>query len=201
MIWTGSHKRSGAPVAIQAAAVVLGAPAAEAHLMTTGLGPTYDGIWHFALSPDDAIPVLALALLAGLRGTAHSRRVLFVLPVAWLLGGLAGLVISAPPMPDTTWLFLIALGGLVAADLRLSTSATTILALVLGLFHGYLNGSGMPAMDPRPLVGIAATVFVLVALVSAGVVAVGWVPFRIGVRVAGSWAAATGMLLFGWWLR
>ena len=35
---------------------------AEAHLVTTGLGPIYDGISHFALSPEVWVPVLALAL-------------------------------------------------------------------------------------------------------------------------------------------
>jgi len=56
---------------------------ADAHLVTTGLGPVYDGIGHFFLSPGDALAVLALALLAGLRGTAAGRRALFILPVAW----------------------------------------------------------------------------------------------------------------------
>ena len=37
---------------------------AQAHLVTTGLGPVYDGIGHFCLAPDDSIPVVALALLA-----------------------------------------------------------------------------------------------------------------------------------------
>ena len=55
---------------------------ANAHLMTTGLGPIYDGISHFALSPEDLIPTAALAILAGQCGTAASRRVLFVLPAA-----------------------------------------------------------------------------------------------------------------------
>jgi urease accessory protein len=41
----------------------------EAHLNTTGMGPVYDGVIHFLLSPEDFVPVLALALLAGLRGT------------------------------------------------------------------------------------------------------------------------------------
>ena len=55
---------------------------AEAHLVTTGLGPLYDGLLHFALTPEDLVPVLALALLAGLRGVTHGRRALFVLPSA-----------------------------------------------------------------------------------------------------------------------
>ena len=54
------------------AAVVLAVTAfptlAEAHLNSTGMGPVYDGLMHFLASPEDLAPVLALALLAGLRG-------------------------------------------------------------------------------------------------------------------------------------
>ena len=64
---------------------------AEAHLNSTGMGPFYDGLMHFLMSPEDIAPVIALALLAGLRGASHGRRALFTLPIAWLLGGLAGL--------------------------------------------------------------------------------------------------------------
>ena len=60
------------------------APApAEAHLNSTGMGPIYDGITHFLLSPDDLVPALAVAMLAGLRGASYGRRVMFVLPAAW----------------------------------------------------------------------------------------------------------------------
>lgn len=59
---------------------------AEAHLITTGLGPVYDGVAHFALSPEDLIPVIGLTDFAGLRGPAHGRCTLFVLPAFWLVG-------------------------------------------------------------------------------------------------------------------
>ena len=47
---------------------------AEAHLPSIGLGPVYDGIFHLLLSPEDLIPIIALALLAGQRGANSSRR-------------------------------------------------------------------------------------------------------------------------------
>jgi hydrogenase/urease accessory protein HupE len=176
---------------------------ADAHLMTTGLGPIYDGISHFALSPEDLIPTAALALLAGQCGTAASRRVLFVLPTAWLLGGIAGLAATTSPLPDIAWVSFVILGGLVAANVTLPSAAITALAIVLGLIHGFLNGAtmGNPADGMRALVGIAAAIFVVCALVAAAVVAGRWQPLRIGVRVVGSWTAALGMLLLGWSLR
>jgi urease accessory protein len=70
---------------------------ASAHLVTTGLGPVYDGIGHLVMTPEDLIPVLALALYAGLRVVAPGRRALFVLPLAWFVGGLLGVVIDGLP--------------------------------------------------------------------------------------------------------
>src|SRR5580704_11997888 len=92
---------------------------AEAHLNSTGMGPIYDGLMHFLLSPEDLAPVLALALLAGLRGASHGRRALFVLPAAWLLGGLIGLVAtSAGGHPVVTAFWFLLLGGLLAGDAK-----------------------------------------------------------------------------------
>jgi len=53
------------------------------------MGPIYDGLMHFLTSPEDLVPVLALALLAGLRGAPYGRRAMFTLPAAWLLGSLS----------------------------------------------------------------------------------------------------------------
>ena len=95
---------------------------AEAHLVTTGLGPLYDGLLHVALTPEDLVPVLALALLAGLRGVAHGRRALFVLPAAWLLGGVIGLAVHGGASPSWTALSFVLLGGLVVGTIVLGGS-------------------------------------------------------------------------------
>ncbi len=177
---------------------------ARAHLNSTGMGPVYDGVLHFVLSPEDLVPVLGLALFAGLRGTAQGRRALFVLPVAWLLGGLAGMTASArggSPFVSAAWFLL--LGGLVAADIRLPQGATVALTVLLGLSHGWLNGSGMGDIGAAAvaLLGLTASVFVVVALGSALVVSLRAQWARIAVRVAGSWIAASGLLMLGWAAR
>ena len=176
---------------------------AEAHLVTTGLGPLYDGLLHFALTPEDLVPALALALLAGLRGATHGRRALFVLPAAWLLGGVIGLTVHGGMSPIWTSLSFVLLGGLVAADLRLPLGATTALAALLGLGHGYLNGSALvqPGLGAVGLLGIVAAVFTLVALAASFVVPLRAAGARVVVRVAGSWIAAIGLLLIGWGVR
>ncbi len=176
---------------------------AHAHLNTTGMGPIYDGLMHFVLSPEDVVPVIALALLAGLRGTAYGRGALFVLPAAWLLGGLIGLAATTSVTPILTTVSFLVFGGLVAADSKLSLRAMTALAALLGLVHGFLNGAamGQPGVGAIALLGLVFAVFVLVALLASFVVSLRWPWTRIAVRVAGSWIVAFGLLLLGWTVR
>jgi len=159
---------------------------------------------HFALTPEDLLPALALALLAGQRGSRAGRLALFALPGAWLVGGLAGL--AFPTIQSATLLTTVsflALGGLVAAEARLRPEWVRGLAVVVGLLHGYLNGAAMSEakLGALGLVGIVSTLFLVVALAAAMVVAIR-VPWgRVAVRVAGSWIVAIGLLLLGWSLR
>jgi hydrogenase/urease accessory protein HupE len=183
---------------------LLGAIPAEAHLNTTGMGPLYDGLMHFLMSPEDIIPVLALALLAGLRGASHGRRALFAIPTAWLVGGLTGISASAAnPHPFVAAGWFLLLGTLLAGNAKLSVRVTTAIASLLGLYHGYLNGTGMGTSTDAAvaLLGLVFAVFVMVALTAAFVIRLRAEWARIAVRVAGSWIAATGLLMLGWAVR
>jgi len=175
---------------------------ASAHLVTTGLGPVYDGIGHLVMTPEDLIPVLAIALFAGLRGAAPGRQALFILPLAWFAGGLLGVIIEGlPEVPVAAISFLI-LGLLIAADLKLSPKSFTAIVVMVGLAHGVLNGVALKeGAGILGLIGIMATLFVIVAIVSAFVVSLKQAWTKIVVRVAGSWVAAMGMLMFGWLMR
>jgi hydrogenase/urease accessory protein HupE len=177
---------------------------AEAHLVTTGLGPLYDGISHVLLSADDLLPVPAMSMLAGLNGPAAGRRTLFGLTGAWLLGGLAGYLFGQALLSGTiTCVSFLVLGGLTAADQRLSPAVVLGIAVAVGLLHGWLNGTGIAAAQREALglAGIGSAIFVVVALASAFVMSLraGWM--RIAVRVAGSWVATIGLLMLGWSLR
>jgi hydrogenase/urease accessory protein HupE len=153
---------------------------------------------------DDLIPVVAMALLAGLNGPTAGRRALFALPIAWLAGGIAGHQSGVAHLPaGITSLSFLSLGILAAADRRLPPPAVTALAVGVGFMHGWLNGAGIAASgrEATGLIGIAGAIFLLAALVSAGVVSLRRPWTRIAVRAAGSWIAAIGLLLLGWTLR
>jgi urease accessory protein len=178
---------------------------ADAHLVNSGLGPFYDGVSHVLLSPEDLIPVIAMALLAGLNGPIAGRHTLFAFSAAWLVAGVVGSIVGNPLLPAavTTGSFLL-LGTLTAADRRLSPAAVAILAVAIGVLHGWLNGSGATGAKSATigvLLGVASAIFILVAIVAAIPVATRWPWGRVGFRVAGSWIAAIGLLMLGWELR
>ena len=176
-----------------------------AHLMTTGLGPFYDGLAHLFVTPEDLLPILALSLAAGLRGPAGGRAALFVLPAAWLSGVFLGKLFS----PHWIWpvfsaVLTISFGALAAADRRLSAPVMAVLAAILGLWNGSWNGielarSGADALGTG--LGIVCAVFVVAALVAAFAASVRAAGPRIAARVAGSWIAAAGLFMLGWSLR
>ena len=177
---------------------------ARGHHNSTGMGPVYDGLIHFLTSPEDLIAALAVALLVGLRGVDFGRRALWVLATAWLSGCLVGLTASATnasAVLPAFWFLL--LGGLVALDTRLSPRATTALAALVGVMHGYFNGAGMGLSTSAigATLGVVCAVFVLTALAAAFVLWLQAQWARIAVRVAGSWIAASGLLMMGWALR
>ena len=88
------------------------------------------------------------------------------------------------------------------ADAKLSLSMMTALAALLGLVHGYLNGTGMgrSAFAVVAVLGLTSGVFVLIVL-AAFVVQLQAHWARLAVRVAGSWIAASGLLMLGWSFR
>ena len=144
-------------------AIVLASPA-QAHLVTTGLGPVYDGITHLAVSPADVMAVIALALLGGLGGAKRGRAVLAALPVAWLAGGVAGLFAGEEILlPLGTALMLLTLGLLVATDATLPRMLAMVLAAAAGLVLGALNGTALAASGTGflGLVGIVSAASVL----------------------------------------
>jgi hydrogenase/urease accessory protein HupE len=175
---------------------------AEAHLVTTGLGPVYDGIGHLLMTPQDLLPLLALALYSGLRGVKYGRGVLFLLPLIWLAGGVAGLTVNITPPVVLPAVSFLLIGTLVAADIHLPPHVMTIPVIAAGLIHGFFSGSALKEdAGLLGLLGSVAAVFILFSLTAAFVASLRTPWTRIAVRVAGSWTVACGLLMLGWLFR
>lgn len=179
----------------------LTAAPAQAHLVQTGFGDFYDGIAHVAVTPEDLLLVIALALLAGQRGTQAARYAMCALPLAWLAGGiLSANWITTVSLPLLTTATFAGIGALVAFNVRVPDAIILLLAVVVGTVHGFFNSASMFAAgaDSWALIGAVSATLVIVVILAAEVTALkpGWP--QVTVRVAGSWIAATGMLMFGW---
>ena len=113
-----------------------------------------------------------------------------------------GVVIEGLPSLPVSAISFFILGVLVAADLKLSQKSFTAIVVAVGFVHGVLNGVALKeGAGVLGLIGIMATLFVIVAIVSAFIVSLKKPWTKIVVRVAGSWVAAMGMLMFGWLMR
>ena len=183
--------------------VIVGiAEPARAHLVTTGMGPVYDGIGHFFLTLEDLLFVLVTAIYSGLCGRKWGRITMFTLPIAWFAGGVIGSFLdSLPGLPYATLSFLL-FGILTAADFKLPVSIYLCLVGIFGMTHGLYNGLAMQAGPGLAgLLGIVGAVFVVSPLLSAVVIRINPVWCRVVFRVSGSWVAASGLLLLGWYFK
>jgi hypothetical protein len=175
-----------------------------AHLVSTGVGPFYDGAAHFLVSFEEILPVLALSLFAGLKGPAGGRRLIAVLPLAWIAAGSAGLALPSAGAPALgTTLLLLASGALLAWDRPLTPLGVAAAAGAAGLWAGFWNGRAMAFAGAGFLGMLGSCVAALLVAILAAALATafrsGW--RRIAIRVAGSWIAALGILALGWSLR
>lgn len=174
-----------------------------AHIVTTGLGPFYDGFTHLVLSLEDAIPFFALGLLAGMRSSQDAKRALAVLVPAILISALLGGVFGRTSGFPAAAVSFVALGSLIALDYPFSRWCFPPVVILIAAMHGWFSGAAMRLEAGGLPAAIGTTLGAAVLfLLSAGIamrLRQGWP--RICIRVLGSWIAATGFLLLGWWLK
>jgi hydrogenase/urease accessory protein HupE len=181
-----------------------GAAGLLAHLVQTGFGGFYDGMAHWAVTPEDVMLVLALALLAALGGKPRCRQLVLAFPAAWFLGGAACLLLpSLAPPAWTTFAGFGLVGLLVALDRKPPATVFVPLASVAGILHGAANGTAMRETDLGwlGLGGAVLSVFIVSSLLPALLARPRKPVARIFLRVAGSWLTAASMLMLGWMLR
>jgi urease accessory protein len=186
------------PAALAALAAFAWPGPAWAHSLSARIGDFYGGLLHPATALEQALPLVALGLLAGQNGPRPARWLLLVVPVAFALGTSLGGVLPSPPY---LWVInagsFLLLGLLLAFDGALPLPLLIGLGAGLGLSHGLANGSGMAGgTDPWLFVlGSTLTALAAILLPSALVVSLEAAWQRIAVRIAGSWIAAVGAMI------
>ncbi|MFZ0409763.1 MAG: HupE/UreJ family protein [Cyanobium sp.] len=185
-------------------AALVAPPPASAHLVQTGLGSFADGAARLLLTPSDLMLVCGLAALAVQQGTACAVSLRLALPLAWLLGGIVGL--RLPMELSTPWLNTIAfslVGLMVALQVPMSRRVNTVLVVLAGFWFGLVNGSALAFHSGAvmSLVGGVVAVAALTAMLTLALCPPHPAWLRIGLRVTGSWIAASGVLMVGWLIK
>jgi len=181
-----------------------------AHLVPTGLGPWGDGMARLLLQPLDLLLLVGLVLVAVQSGRRWSDRLGLVLPLSWLMGGLAGLGLGVDlPLEVPCTAIVTAVGVLVTLgpvlrlgellDGRLLLTAATGLPLLFGLVAGSSLAGHVGALPA--LLGEAVAIAVVTALLLMVLAAPHPRWLALGLRVVGSWIAASGLLMLGWLSR
>ena len=192
------------PLAV-AAAILLLPGVALAHSPIPGIGGFYNGLLHPLLVPAHLLALVALGLWLGQQALPRIQGAL--LSFSLLL--LAGLVLAAfaPPGGGVRTSLLLAcalgLGLLVAAAWSLPRYVAAAIAGVVALLIGL--DSAPEAAGTRATLIVLAGVGVGVHLLLLNVVALTsyakkpWL--RVGVRVLGSWSAASALMVLALALR
>lgn len=175
-----------------------------AHLVQTGFGGFYDGMVHSVVTPEDAMVMVALALLSALGGKEQARLLVVAVPLAWFVAGGCALVFpSVLPPPLATTISFGLIGLLVALNQQLPKPVFLVLAIIVACLHGASNGEAMREAELGwlGLAGSCLAVFVVVSLLSASLAGIVKPPARVAVRVGGSWLVAIALLMIGWTIR
>jgi urease accessory protein len=140
-----------APAALAALAACAWPGPAWAHSLSARFGDFYGGLLHPATALEQALPLVALGLLAGQNGPRPARWLLLAVPIAFALGTSLGGVLPPPPY---LWVInagsFLLLGLLLAFDGALPLPLLLGLGAGLGLSHGLANGSGMAGGTDPP---------------------------------------------------
>jgi len=171
---------------------------ADAHSPVEGMNEFYNGVIHPLLVPAHLLLILATGLFLGQRGPRENR---FGLP-AFFLASIAGLLMTGFAAAGTVEAFVLA--GTLAIGLATAAGRRAPLPLypAAGAFAGFFLGLDS---TPESLAGAER----VLALAGTGVGLNLWLIYacgiadffskkhwqRIGLRIAGSWLAASSLLV------
>ncbi|MCB1800589.1 MAG: HupE/UreJ family protein [Gammaproteobacteria bacterium] len=173
--------------------------AALAHVGLTGLGGFWNGFLHPLLTPSHLMALLAVGMLLGTQPTQRASQGLFAFVIATCIGlAMAGAFGRVMELDTAVLLGAASTGLLVAWQPALPGVLLFILVAACGLLLG--NDSAQEAYVGKELVvtlfatGLAVFLAMLYLLAAAEVLQrYRWT--SVGVRVLGSWIAASALIV------
>jgi urease accessory protein len=184
--------------ALAAALVLLATTAAPAHTVIPGIGGFPGGLLHPLLLPAHTLTLIALGLMAG----TYAARMQMVLLAVFAAAAIAAfaLIVMAHSATQAEMVILClgaAIGLLLAADIALPAPAAGILAAAV---------SGAVIFDSVPPVltvsgtasGLTGTALSAIVLIAATAILSGALPQHVrplAIRIAGSWVAASAIMV------
>lgn len=185
-----------------AAALSLLPAAARAHSAIPGAGDFYEGLLHPLIVPAHVLVLLGLGLWLGQREAARAQRALPAFAVLLLLGlALSGFAAASEPLPrllgPALLVLALAAGIAVAAAAHLPGLASAGLAAASALVLGLDSPAEAEGLRAQAISLAGTWIGVHLALLNvAGLTALAkrrWQ--RLGVRILGSWTAASALMV------
>jgi urease accessory protein len=175
---------------------------AAAHGSIAGLGHFSGGLLHPLVEPTHLIAIVALGLVIGQRGLARMEPVLICFAVGSTLG-LAGAGLGWTVDAQTPLLALAALLGIaVATSARLPSwfygIAAALLGVGIGLGSRPESASELSLLSTLAGTGLGASLWPLAVVAVVQPLRRPWL--LILVRVLGSWASASAILVLALWV-
>lgn len=161
------------------------------------LGGFFAGLFHPALTPTHALALVGLGLLIGQQPAGKRWGPVALFAVALAIGLVAlALAVGETPADDVLLGAVAITGVLVAAALRLPLPLLGPLAAVMGVAIGLDSPPEVISLEAAVamLIGTGVGAVVALCLVIAGAA---WLTRdwqQIGIRVLGSWTAASALL-------
>lgn len=190
-------KRRALVLVVAAAALACTAAPAMAHAPIEGIGAFYNGMLHPVFVPAHLLLLLGLGLLLGQHAPSLSRHGWIAFVAAFWAGLAAGHAIGVA-VPQAALLVLALIAGLMVALAKpFGAIPMAVLAGTAGLGIGFDSPAEGTAGGEAwlTLCGTAIGGVLVVSYAGGVVAALGRSWQRVGVRVAGSWMAASAAIV------
>jgi urease accessory protein len=181
--------------------VLLPVAEASAHPPFAGATGFYGGLLHPLFVPTHALAVLSLGLLIG-QQKPHRRWSMILAYAGGLGAGFAAMILTFAPRFSAEALLAAGAiaGGAVALARAVQTLAGSLLALVIGVSLALESPPGGISVREANIIilGTFCGAVILLAAVLEAVVLLRRDWQQLGVRIVGSWIAASAVLVLTW---